>query len=373
MASKKKAPRKKSPSRPSARAATLLRSPGAGLLTISTGSAAARDYFARRHAGRDISEWPLLVRERLQEWRKSPPPFFTLGVPSDSGGGIRRGAAHGPLALRNAAYSKHPGWADLDIGDVPCIPQLSHDDLLSARQLRASGRALWDDAYRAGLPVSPLNLVEETLVEAMRVSRHLRPFVIGGDHSVSGPVFNALARLGRTQKLAVLHFDAHTDLLESRFGVDHCFGTWTAHAVKLLSKPAAWAQVGIRASRHPREHWEARFGLRQHWAADCLERDPEDFARELVAHWRSLGCTALYVTNDVDATDAASMPATGTPEPEGLSPGWVEAVIRRCSRELPLAGADLMELAPVLGSSADAARSVDTAVCFWEALDWSRR
>jgi hypothetical protein len=32
-----------------------------------------------------------------------------------------------------------------------------------------------------------------------------------------------------------------------------------------------------------------------------------------------------------------------------------------------------MELAPVLGSSADAARSVDTAVCFWEALDWSRR
>lgn len=353
------------------RATALLRSPGAGVLTVSTGSQAAREYFARWHPGRDISEWPLLVHERMAEWRKAPPPFFTLGVPSDSGGGIRRGAAHGPLALRAETYAQHAEWSAYDIGDVACIPQLSHDELLSARQLRASGRALWDKAYRPGLAVSPLNLTEDTLVEVLKVSKRLRPFVIGGDHSISGAVFGALARTGRLKDLAVLHFDAHTDLLESRFGVDHCFGTWTSHALRRMKKPAAWVQVGIRASRHPKEHWEATFGLRQHWAAECRATDPADFARGLVKHWRSLGCTSLYVTNDVDGADAAAIPSTGTPEPEGLDLAWIETVIRHCTRALPLAGADVMELAPVLGSPADAARSLAAARRFWEALDWT--
>lgn len=337
---------------------------------MSTGSQSARDYFRLWHADRDISEWPLLVKEKLSAWRKSPPPFFILGVPSDSGGGIRRGAAHGPLALRSAAYRVHPEWAAWDLGDIACIPQLSHDAMLSARQLRASGRALWAESYRPGFPVSPLNLTETTLVEILRVSKKLRPLTIGGDHSISGAVFAALTKLGRTRDLGVLHFDAHTDLLESRFGIDHCFGTWTAHAVRAFRKPAAWVQVGIRASRYPRAHWESEFGVRQEWAADCRARDPEDFAKELVKHWRKLGCKSLYITNDVDGTDAAAIPSTGTPERDGLSAAWVETVIRRCSEQIPLIGADLMELAPVLGSSDDAAKSVAAALKFWEALEW---
>ena len=58
----------------------------------------------------------------------------------------------------------------------------------------------------------------------------------------------------------------------------------------------------------------------------------------------------VYLTVDVDGLDAAIMPATGTPEPGGLS--WAELldivrVVAREARAVPVA--DVVELSPVAG------------------------
>jgi len=57
----------------------------------------------------------------------------------------------------------------------------------------------------------------------------------------------------------------------------------------------------------------------------------------------------VYITVDVDGLDPAIMPATGTPEPGGLS--WYEALalLRRVIESRNVVGCDVVELAPIPG------------------------
>jgi agmatinase len=57
----------------------------------------------------------------------------------------------------------------------------------------------------------------------------------------------------------------------------------------------------------------------------------------------------VYITIDVDAMDPAIMPATGTPEPGGLS--WYEtiAVLRAVIERRTVVACDIVELSPLPG------------------------
>jgi agmatinase len=57
----------------------------------------------------------------------------------------------------------------------------------------------------------------------------------------------------------------------------------------------------------------------------------------------------VYITIDVDGLDPAIMPATGTPEPGGLS--WYEilALLRAAISRRTVVGCDVVELSPLPG------------------------
>lgn len=353
----------------------LIKAPGLGLLAVTTGAGTAKSLMSPFFGEQayQSGEWGVDLQERVEQMSQDEDcDYGLIGIPSDCGGGICRGAAHGPLHLRKTLYQEYEECSQWDLGDIPCIPHLLDDGMLNADQLKASGKSLWGEDYQTGQPVSPLNLLEEFLVELWTVAPNFRPLVLGGDHSVSGPVFNAMQRVGKLENLAVLHFDAHTDLLEERYGVANCFATWTAHALRKLDDPSVWVQLGIRASGKTKKFWEDKFGLKQHWAEACMSQDPEFLAYELVRDWKDQGCTQLYITNDIDGTDASFAPSTGTPEYQGLDAEWVRTVIRKVTTQLPLVGADLTEVAPVLGTPEDIQATLDTSISFLEALQWSR-
>ena len=67
----------------------------------------------------------------------------------------------------------------------------------------------------------------------------------------------------------------------------------------------------------------------------------------------------VYFSNDVDGTDARFAPATGTPEMGGLEPEWVLALLRRLAAEVGVVAADLVEVAPPLGTPDETARTLD--------------
>ncbi len=60
----------------------------------------------------------------------------------------------------------------------------------------------------------------------------------------------------------------------------------------------------------------------------------------------------VYVSIDVDGLDPAIMPATGTPEPGGLS--WYEALalLRKVIERRTVVGCDIVELSPMAGNIA---------------------
>ncbi len=348
--------------------ALLLRPAGGGVHLVSSGRDAQAAAQRRLHHATTDDEVRVRFLERLA--RIGSARAVLLGIPSDVGAGYLRGANQGPLALRMRLLDEDPDWLAgaearglLDLGDVLVIPQLLHDEMLSPAQLQASRRALYPglppgEAER--LPVSPLSMAERVLDLVLAVNPGAAPVLLGGDHSTAWPAVAALHRA--RPGFGVVQLDAHTDLLEERLGVKYCFGTWSFHANELLGRGGRMVQVGIRASRHGRAHWESTLGVRQIWA-DEARADPAAALDAVVAAVRASGVDRVYLSNDVDGTDEAWVDATGTPEKDGLHPDFVVELIRRLGREVGLAGGDVMEVAPPIARTPGGAeRTLGVAV-----------
>ena len=345
--------------------ALLLRPAGGGLYLVSTGRAeqlAMQRALYRVTSDAEVQQKHLEALERIRSAR-----VVVLGVPSDVGAGFRRGANLGPQAIRARLLEEQPDFPEraaelgvVDIGDVFVVPQLLADDMLSEAQKAASRRALYPnvpEAVAARLPVSPLSIAERALDLVFQINPTVKPFVIGGDHSTAWPVAAALARVRppAKERWGIVQPDAHTDLLPERLGIRMCFATWSYHANELFGRDGRLVQVGTRASRHERGHWEGGLGVRQFWAEECLAK-PEATLDALFAHLRDRGVTGVYFSNDIDGTDERFADATGTPEAGGLEPDFVVELIRRLGREVGLVAGDVMEVAPVLGPSAESTR-----------------
>jgi agmatinase len=109
---------------------------------------------------------------------------------------------------------------------------------------------------------------------------------------------------------------------------------------------ARTTQVGIRSLST--EEALAAPGLRTEIFYDYnMRQDPHWIDRVV----DSLSDT-VYISIDVDGFDPAIMPATGTPEPGGLS--WYEALglLRRVIERRTVVGCDIVELSPIPGNVA---------------------
>jgi agmatinase len=219
--------------------------------------------------------------------------------------------------------------------------------------LLASGQVeLWDEetrseAYDQGIYTLPeLELpyqdIREALDEIKRVAASLIErnkflVVLGGEHSVSVPVVEALA--ARTPNLSVLQIDAHADMRDAYQGSPYSH----ACAMRRIVEHVPCAQVAIRSLC--KEESEAIPGLRTRvfWDHD-MRRDP-DWVEKVVASLTD----NVYLTIDCDGLDPAIMPAVGTPEPGGLS--WYEtmALLKAVVNQRHLVGCDVVELCPLPG------------------------
>ena len=357
----------------------LLRPAGGGVHLVSTGRAeqlALQRQLYDVDAAADVDAAWIADLAAIADAR-----VVILGIPSDIGAGFRRGANLGPQAVRAALLAHDPDWRAhqrargvIDIGDVFVVPQLLSDDLLAPAARESVQRALYPGepaAARQDLPVAPLSIAERALDLVFALNPRCKPFVIGGDHSTAWPTVAALVR-ARTRRLgapnlAIVQPDAHTDLLPERLGIPICFATWSYHANDLIGRQRRLVQVGTRASRFPREHWESTLDVRQFWADECRTR-PHAALDELVAHVEALGLP-IYFSNDIDGTDAEFADATGTPEPAGLDPEFLVELIRRLGVRAGFVAGDIMEVAPPLGPD-NGARTVALAARYTrETLD----
>ena len=340
----------------------LLRPAGGGVYVVSTGSAEQRAMQEKLYGVRGEDAVKQRFREELD--RIATARVVVLGVPSDVGAGYLRGANMGPQTIRAAMLDQAGPWPDgvVDVGDVLVVPQLLHDEMLSAEQIRASQNAQYPDIMeRYELPVSPLSKTARALEAIFAINPNAKPFVLGGDHSCAWPVAETLHKT-KKEPFGIVQIDAHTDLLSERLGIRYCFATWSYHANELLGRGGKLVQVGIRATRHERGHWEGQLGVRQFWADECV-RDPKAALEAIMQHVKKTGVRSVYFSNDIDGTDEKWVDATGTPEPRGLEPDFVLELIARLGREVSICAGDVMEVAPpVARTEGGAKRTLDVAV-----------
>jgi arginase family enzyme len=344
--------------------AKLLRPAAGGLYVVSTG-VAEQEAIQRKIYGVEGAEAiDLAFRASLERIARAR--VVVLGIPSDVGAGFRRGANLAPQAIRAKLLDENPRLREdhaqmgvVDIGDVFVVPQLLHDTMLSSAQLAATRAAIYGDhEAHAALPVSPLSIAERALDLVFALNPSVKPFVLGGDHSCAWPVSAALSRA--RQNWGIVQPDAHTDLLPERLGVKYCFATWSYHANELIGRGGRLVQVGTRASRRDRAHWESTLDVRQFWGETCVA-DPEGTLEAIVAHVKRTGVDSVYFSNDIDGTDDEWADATGTPEPGGVSPEFLVELIRRLGAEVSLCAGDVVEVAPALARNPSDDRTLTLA------------
>ena len=216
----------------------------------------------------------------------------------------------------------------------------------------SSHMELWDeelgvDIHRHGiftLPEMelPFGELPEVLAEIKRVAHEILrrdKFLVslGGEHSITPPLVAAAA--ARHAGLSVLQIDAHADLRDSYMGTPHNH----ACAIRRTLEHAKVTQVGIRSLST--EEAEAVPKLSTTVFYDVSMRDDPRWVDAVID---TLG-ESVYITIDVDGMDPAIMPATGTPEPGGLS--WYEMLrlLRATIARRKVVACDVVELSPLPG------------------------
>ncbi len=231
---------------------------------------------------------------------------------------------------------------------VPGTRTGPHEILVASSHMEIWDEETQTDVHSIGICTLPemelpFATMDEIVAEIRRVtselvSRGKFPFVLGGEHSITGPIVAAVA--GKHPGLSVLQIDAHADLRDSYMGTPHNH----ACAMRRVLDSAKATQVGIRSLST--EEAAAVPSLKTTIFYDFnMRQDPKWIDRVV----ESLSDT-VYITIDADGLDPAIMPAVGTPEPGGLS--WYEilALLRRVIESKKVVGCDLVELCPMPGN-----------------------
>jgi agmatinase len=177
----------------------------------------------------------------------------------------------------------------------------------------------------------------QSLVEAVLAAGKF-PLVLGGEHSLTAGAIRPL--LARHEDLVVLQFDAHADLRDGYLGEPYSH----AAAMRRVMDHAGVSliQVGLRSVAATEAAYmdQHRDRISVYWAKDQATWDIDGLVQQLSGR-------PLYVSFDIDALDAAVMPATGTPTPGGLGYWQALALLRRACTAGRVVGADLVEFAPI--------------------------
>ncbi len=233
--------------------------------------------------------------------------YSLLGIPYDASSSYRPGCRMGPNAIRDLAVSLNT-----------CTER--GVDLLEL------------DAMDCG-NLNLSNRVKHAFAEIEAYVSHLLeldsvPIMLGGDHSITMPCFEAT--LKRYPNLKLLYFDAHPDLYPDYDGDPYSHACSTYHIANLDDMNGdRITQVGIRASTPSQQALAKQAGIETifAWDVDGFIYESDD---------------PVYLSFDIDVLDPAHAPGCGNPVPGGISSRQTFQLIQ--SIKAPIVAMDLVEV-----------------------------
>src|SRR5712692_6667247 len=259
--------------------------------------------------------------------------ILIIGAPFDGGTSHLPGARFGPQAIRFTDYLAHDGSRPhLALGVAPLT------------ELRVA------DAGDVEMPSGETEVSRRRLEEAVHRACHggAIPVILGGDHTIAFPDATGVARHVGWGRISVIHFDAHADTGDTHFGSLYGHGTPMRRLIESGAvRGDRFLQLGLRGywPEPPTLDWMAARGMRSYEMAEIVARGLDECLTEAFAIALD-DCDAVFVSVDVDVVDPGLAPGTGTPEPGGFSSRQLLDAVRRIAMELPVAGMDVVEVAP---------------------------
>lgn len=233
-----------------------------------------------------------------------------LPVPLEKTVSYGKGTGNGPRAIIDASqqverYDHEHGYEVDSKVKIATLPFLDFpEDDLEAIQAKINAAAKpWTDKFLVSL---------------------------GGEHSITPAIVKAYQE--KYPDLSILYFDAHTDMREEWGGTKWSHACAARRCQEQGIKNIVW--VGTRNTALSEQqyinHEQVNYG------------NVYDLPKIL----NQLGKN-VYISFDVDVFDSSVMPATGTPEPGGIT--WYQAmeIFEAVTREKNVVGADFAECAPI--------------------------
>ncbi len=245
--------------------------------------------------------------------------LFVVGLPYDLGTSGRAGTRSGPGGIRTASGNlrweeKRWPW------DFNLFEQMRIADYGDIEFPTGNHEALFDS-------------VASHYGQLLKAGKRVLTF--GGDHFITLPLLRAHhAQFG---KLAMIHFDAHTDTYQEE-GTFYNHGSMFYHAPREgLIDPDKSIQIGIRTEYTKDSH--------QFEVIDAALANDLSVAEILQRIHARVGDSPCYLTFDIDCLDPGFAPGTGTPVAGGLTTDRALKLIRGL-QGINLVGMDLVEVSP---------------------------
>lgn len=175
------------------------------------------------------------------------------------------------------------------------------------------------------------------------------PIVLGGDHTVTYSNATGVARVHGFGEVAVIHFDAHADTGNVQNGQLYGHGTPMRRLIESGAVPGhRFVQIGLRGYWPEPQvvAWMREQRMRSYMMNEIVDRGLDAVVDEAVEYSRAGGVKGVFISVDIDVVDPGFAPGTGTPEPGGLTSRQLLDTVRRLAKELPVLGADIVEVAP---------------------------
>lgn len=257
------------------------------------------------------------------------------GIPYDGGVTNRPGARHGPREIRNQSSINRA---------------MNHATRISPFEL-ARIADIGDVRFSEIFDIAAVTRDIEAFVAGI-VAVGAMPLAAGGDHSVTYPIFRALA--SREAPIGMIHIDAHTDTWGPFKGSKFHHGAPFRLAVEDgVLDPKRTVQIGIRGGQNSTDTWDysRNAGMRVIFIEEFEDMGVDAVIAEAR---RVVGDGPTYITFDVDGLDPVYAPGTGTPEPGGITTREALRMLRGF-RNLNLVGADVVEVSPPFDPSGNTA------------------
>jgi agmatinase len=246
--------------------------------------------------------------------------IVVIGVPDESRSHAKRkGTSKGPDGLRTASNSFE--FFEREGKKIPICPMKG---TLENKKIFDFGNVSREDVYK--------------LVFDIASSKKI-PISIGGDHSITTIILQAMHEAFEGERISLLYFDAHPDFVAS---TRNYYGSVITDSAEYINFKKS-ILIGTRAAELEELENASKHDLEIISPLDIIELGINNIAKKIIS---KCGSNKVYLSIDLDCMEPGVAPGVSVPAPGGLFPLDLIYIIKKITENLQVVGMDIVELSP---------------------------